>query len=284
MVGTVNPVPLADDDPELFVARFAEVLAEAGAAGACYIEVRCGGEVVLRDRFMQLFREAERQVRVDYPWLRAEALAIVTMSMPPDRVAAVADGCVQARSDGLAGVDFLYVPYNAEIDWSPIYALADRFAEVGLGVTAHAGELSTANIAAAARTPGLSRIGHGIHAAYDPLLTELLVRRGITLECALTCNTFFGVFPTPDHPLTQLIEAGVRVTLATDNPVQLDTTINEEYVAAARMGLTADQLLSVTRNAIGAAFTTPTRRQELLADLDRAHRLFETQPIDKSVQ
>lgn len=266
-VGTVNPVPLADHDESLFVARFADLLAEAGAAGAHYVEVRCGGEVILRDRFMELFREAERQVRLYYPQLRAEALAIVMMWLPADRIAAVAAECVRARAEGLAGVDFLYAPYDIDTDWRPIYRLAERFAAAGLGITAHAGEVSPANIAAAARTPGLTRIGHGIHAAYDPALTDLLISRNIALECTITCNTFFGVFPSPVHPLRTLIEAGVTVTLGTDNPVQLDTTIKKEYAAAAGLGLSRSQLLELSRNAIRSSFTTAERRAQLLAEL-----------------
>src|SRR5262249_31751327 len=159
-------------------------------------------------------------------------------------------------------VDFLYAPYDVDTDWRPIYQLAERFAAVGLGITAHAGEVSPANIAAAARTPGLTRIGHGIHAAYDPTLTDLLISRNIALECTITCNTFFGVFPSPVHPLRTLIEAGVTVTLGTDNPVQLDTTIKKEYAAAAGLGLSRAQLVELSRNAIRTSFTTAGRRAQ----------------------
>ena len=44
----------------------------------------------------------------------------------------MADGCVRAAAEGLGGVDFLYRPYESEADWTDIYRLADRFAEVGL--------------------------------------------------------------------------------------------------------------------------------------------------------
>lgn len=269
-IGSVQPVPLDhDEDDELFVARFAALIRDHAAAGACYVEVRCGGEVTTREGFMSRFRQAERRVREDYPRLRAEALAIVTgAAQDPAGTDAFADACVRAAGEGLAGIDFLYEPYDTEADWTPMYRLAERFAAAGLGITAHAGEVSTANIAAAARMPGLTRIGHGIHAAADPELLALLVDRGVTLECALTCNDYFGVLPDLDeHPLLRLVEAGVPVTLATDNPVQLGTTIEQEYAAAAALGLTTDQLAGFTRNAIQAAFTSDDRRSALLAEL-----------------
>ena len=64
-----------------------------------------------------------------------------------------------------------------------------------------------------------------------------------------------------------LIEAGVSVTLGTDNPVRLDTTIKKEYAAAAGLGLSRQQLVELTRNAIRSSFTTAERRAQLLAEL-----------------
>jgi adenosine deaminase len=265
-IGSFHPVPLElDADDELFVARIAALLRDHARRNACYVEIRCGGEVAHRDGFMALFREAERQVRVEYPRLRAEAIAIVVEFALED-VDAFVDRCIEVED--LAGVDFLYAPYHEEVSWTERYRRAERIAEAGLGITAHAGELSPANIAAAARMPGLTRIGHGIHAATDPALMDLLVERRVTLEVAPTCNDYFGVLPeTPEHPLLTLTRAGVRLTLATDNPIQLSTDIGEEYALAASIGLTYDQLVEVTRNAIEASFTTPELKAEMLSEL-----------------
>jgi adenosine deaminase len=268
-IGSMQPVPLEHEDDELFVARFAALMRDHAAAGACYVEIRCGGEVVTRDGFMSMFRQAEQQVRADYPRLRAEALAIVIHAgRDPEHADAFADGCIRAAGEGLAGIDFLYAPYDTEADWTPMYRLAERFTKAGLGITAHAGEVSTANIAAAARMPGLTRIGHGIHAAADPELLHLLVDKGVTLECALTCNDYFGVLPElEEHPLLRLVEAGVAITLATDNPVQLSTTIEQEYAVAAGLGMSVEQLAGFTRNAILAAFTSDERKSAMLDEL-----------------
>jgi adenosine deaminase len=269
-ISSVQPVSIDHDaDDELCVARFAALMRDHAAAGACYVEIRCGGEIAARDGFMSMFRQAERRVRADYPRLHAEAMAIVIgAEQDPERANVFADSCIRAANEGLAGIDFLYSPYDTEADWTPMYRLAERFADAGLGITAHAGELSTANIAAAARMPGLTRIGHGVHAAADPELLQLLVDRGVTLECALTCNEYFGVLPDlEEHPLLRLVEAGVAVTLATDNPIQLGTTIEREYAAAAELGLSLDQLTGITRNAIGAAFTSDERKSAMLGEL-----------------
>lgn len=109
---------------------------------------------------MDAFRLAETRARATYPQVLAEAIAIIIMT--GSEVETVVQGCLRAGAEGLSGVDFLYQPYCEEADWAPIHRIADRCAEAGLGVTAHAGEMSTANIAAAAATPGLTRIGHGM--------------------------------------------------------------------------------------------------------------------------
>jgi adenosine deaminase len=269
-IGSMQPVSIDHDaDDELFIGRFAALMRDHAAAGACYVEIRCGGEIATRDGFMSMFRQAERQVRAEYPRFHAEAMAIVIgAGQDRERADAFADACIRAAHEGLAGIDFLYSPYDSEADWAPMYRLAERFAAAGLGITAHAGELSTANIAAAANMPGLTRIGHGVHAASDPELLKLLVDRGVTLECALTCNEYFGVLPElEEHPLLRLVEAGVAVTLGTDNPIQLGTTIEQEYTRAAELGLSLDQLTGFTRNAIEAAFTSDGRKATMLGYL-----------------
>ena len=265
-VGSFHPVPQAlDADDDLFVARIAALLRDHARQNATYVEIRCGGEVAHRVGFRELFRRAEREVQAEYPRLRAEAIAVIVEFALED-VDAFVDRCLEV--EGLAGVDFLYEPYHEEASWTERYRRAERIASAGLGITAHAGELSPANIAAAARMPGLTRIGHGIHAATDPALMDLLVARGVTLEVAPTCNEYFGVLPSlPEHPLLTLVRAGVRVTLATDNPVQLSTDIGQEYARAAAIGLTHSQLVDVTRTAIEASFTTPERKRELLEDV-----------------
>ena len=70
-----------------------------------------------------------------------------------------------------------------------------------------------------------------------------------------------------DHPIRQLVQLGIPVTLATDLPMHVCTTIGREYAIASAMGFAADDLLTFTRNAVAGAFTTTTRRAALLAEL-----------------
>ncbi|MBN3942808.1 MAG: hypothetical protein V7L21_36085 [Nostoc sp.] len=256
----------SDAEQENFITRIEDLLEEAAADGAILVEVRFGNEDVLKPDLMTLFREAERRVQARYPRLRAEAVFILILDrFEGERLNHLVKACIQAGDEGLGGIDFLYKPYDTEADWTTAYQIAEQAASAGLGITAHAGEFSTANIAAALRVPGLTRIGHATHAINDPFIFDLLAKSGVTVECSLSCNVILGAVSSySEHPVQQLVKSGIPIALCTDNPVQVCTTIGREYAVAHALGFSADELLAVTRNAIAVAFTSPQRRNELL--------------------
>jgi adenosine deaminase len=265
-----------DDSSEPFIERIMAVLEEAAAGGAIYIEVRCGADRLLAlPEFMSHFRTAERRVRARYSRFHAEALAHLAVRDDAALVQAEEqklEACLRAARDGLAGIDLLVNPYDTTADpalWAVAYRWAERAASHGLGITVHAGEFGTTSIPAALQTPGLRRIGHGTHIADDPDLLDLVARCGVTLECSLTCNVVLGSAPSYEaHPICRFVEAGIPVTLNTDLPVHVCTTIEREYAIGARLGFSRSDLIGFTRNAIHAAFTTPARRTALLAELE----------------
>ena len=132
----------------------------------------------------------------------------------------------------------------------------------------HAGEVSTANIAAALKVPGLTRLGHAVYAAQDPCLLELVAASGVTVECCLSCNVVMGAVASyEEHPIRRFIQHGIPVALCTDDPVQVCTTIGREYAIAHLLGFSAAELLDITRTAIQASFTPEERRAALLTGL-----------------
>lgn len=269
-LGEIEPTPPgAYDNAEHFVSWVEDALDEAAADGAVLVEVRFGREEVLRPGFMALFREAERRVQARHPALCAEAIIILMPWQTPELLGRLLDTCVSAAREGLAGIDLLYQPYDAEAEWEPMYRAAERAADAGLGITAHAGEFSTANIAAALRVPHLSRIGHAVYAASDPRLLDLLADSGVTVECSLSCNVVLGAVPSyKEHPIHRFVERGIPVALCSDVPVQIATTIGREYALAHALGFSSADLVGFTANAIRASFTPPARKAALLAALD----------------
>ena len=270
VLSSVFPAPEeADAVDEHFVARIEDLLEEAALDGAVLVELKFGGETVLRPGFMALFREAERHVQMRHPRLRAEASYALLLWYDPERLERVVQACIHAANEGLGGIDLLYNPYDTEADWTAAYRIAERAAAAGMGITAHAGEFSAANIAAALRVPGLTRLGHAVYAASDPHLLELAAKKCVTIECCLSCNVVLGAVRSyEEHPIHQFAAYGMPIALGTDNPVQMTTTIGREYAAAHALGFSEGQLLGFTRNAVSAAFTTPARREKLLAELD----------------
>jgi adenosine deaminase len=145
-------------------------------------------------------------------------------------------------------------------------------ADGGLGCTAHAGEWAgPESIRGAMALPGVTRIGHGVRAIEDPALVEELAERGTVLEVCPTSNVVLGVFASfAAHPLRRLHDAGVRVTLGSDDPPYWGASIGGEYaVAAEAFGFTDEELLGVTATAVEASFADPGLKDALSGRIHR---------------
>jgi adenosine deaminase len=138
-------------------------------------------------------------------------------------------------------------------DFAEVYAIA---ASAGLGCTVHAGEWAGPASVRAALTLPVTRIDHGVRAIEDPELVAELAARQIVLNACPTSNVILGVYGGYDeHPLPRLRDAGVRLTLGSDDPPYFGATIGGEYrVCAEEMGFSDDELRAITRTAIDAAF------------------------------
>ena len=148
-------------------------------------------------------------------------------------------------------------------DYAEAFEIA---AAAGLGCTVHAGEWAGPESVRAALELPVTRIAHGVRAIEDPALVEELALRGTVLECCPTSNVVLGVFPSyEEHPLGRLVEAGVRVTLGSDDPPYFGASIGGEYaLAVERLGLDEAALLEITRTALEAAFCEETLKRELI--------------------
>jgi adenosine deaminase len=141
-------------------------------------------------------------------------------------------------------------------------------AAAGLGCTVHAGEWAGAHSVWAALELPVTRIGHGVRAIEDPALVEQLAERGLVLECCPTSNVVLNAFPSyGDHPLPRLREAGVKVTLGSDDPPYFGASIGGEYaVCRDHFGFADDDLLDITRTAIEAGFCEATLKNRLIRE------------------
>ena len=140
-------------------------------------------------------------------------------------------------------------------------------AEAGLPAVPHAGETAgAASVRSAVEQLKAVRIGHGVRSLEDPELVEMLRERRIPLEVCPTSNVCLGVAPSfVEHPLPRLIDAGLVVTLNSDDPPMFNTTLTREYETAARcFGLEPARLMQFTVDAARVSLADPPTRDALL--------------------
>ena len=93
------------------------------------------------------------------------------------------------------------------------------------------------------------RIAHGFRAAGDPSVVAALVRLGTPLDICPESNAATGALNSGErHPALELLRAGVRVSLSTDDPGLFRTTLRKEFLAVARLGATARELETLLSN------------------------------------
>ncbi len=171
---------------------------------------------------------------------------------------------------GLAGPEIAAAPARFR-------AAFDCARAAGLHSAPHAGEHDgPASIWGALRDLGAERVGHGVRCLEDPALVAELRDRRIPLEVCPSSNVCLGVAPSwPGHPLPRLWEAGLYVTLNSDDPPLFNTTLTDEYVHAAEVfGLDAAALKALSLNALRASFLPAPERAALEA---RFHSILAAQ-------
>lgn len=240
-------------------------LQRTAAEGAVYVEMFCSPERpkalgIPYATWLGTLVDAVDRAKRDFG-IEARLIAICIRHLGPDRALALAQQVVAEPHPyvvalGMGGDEGKFTP----ADFAPAYRLAH---ESGLGCTIHAGEVQgPESVWAAIRDLPVTRIGHGVRSSEDRKLLEELVRRGIALEVCPGSNLALGLYPNRDaHPLHRLIEAGVRVTLSSDDPPFFHTTLGAEYDNA---GLDAAALRKITRTAIEVSFAEQALKTRLL--------------------
>jgi aminodeoxyfutalosine deaminase len=147
----------------------------------------------------------------------------------------------------------------------------DRARAAGLRSVPHAGESTGAStVWDALRELGAERIGHGVHSVQDPELLAYLAEHRIPLEVCPTSNVRTrAVASLAEHPLAALVDAGVLVTINSDDPPMFGTTLNNEYAIAARLlHLDVAGVAELARAAVRAAFLSDVDKTKIINEID----------------
>jgi len=179
-----------------------------------------------------------------------------TMNMDWPSPVELARLAVDYAGRGVVGLDLA----GRESGYPPdLFLEAFRIArDAGLGITVHAGEdAGPESIREAIEELGATRIGHGVRIVHDPELVLLACDRGVTLEMCPTSNVLTHAVESLDkHPIRELFDAGVRVTVNTDDPTVCGVTLTDEYaLVAERFGFTLDEIAHLIENAREASFS-----------------------------
>ncbi len=163
---------------------------------------------------------------------------------------------------------------TGEVDREPISAftgLRDAATRLGMGLEVHAGEHQPASsVVDALDVLHADRIGHGVTAIDDPVLVERLVREQVPLDVCPSSNVGISIFPSLEaHPFAAFWRAGVNMTISSDDPPFMNTTLTDELRHVVRIaGLTRNDLAELQRRAARNSFAAPEVKAEIIAVID----------------
>ena len=237
-----------------------ELVEDLAKAGISYAEIRFAPQLSLQkgltqDQVVEAAIRGARQGMEAYPAIR---VGLILCCMRGDHNEALNLDTVETARKYLgdvvcavdiAGAESLY----ATDLFRPVFEKVQAY---GLPMTIHAGEAAGPDSMWTALSFGTRRIGHGIHAVEDPELIQELIRRDVTLEVCVTSNLDTKLVPSAAaHPVRQLFDAGVKVTVNSDNLTVSNTDLYQEIaLLKSQLGFTDEEIDTMLGYAWDARF------------------------------
>jgi adenosine deaminase len=175
---------------------------------------------------------------------------------------------VEHLDHGMVAIDL--AGNEAEFSTEPFYGVIKEARQSGLHVTIHAGEWGPAtNVKEAIEELGAERVGHGVRVIEDVNVVALARERGTAFEVCVTSNYQSGVVGSLDtHPLMAMLEAGLNVTINTDDPSISRITLSHEYYTACEdLRMPVSTLRERIVAAANACFLPPAEKEVLAQKL-----------------
>ncbi len=250
-----------------------EAIQDAAADGVQYLELRFTPVALGRSQefsladVMDWVADSAAQAAAEFG-IMVRLIASVNRHESPALAEQVAALALERQEKGIVGLDLA----GNEADFSaaafvPIFHQAKAG---GLRLTVHAGEWGPAgNVREALESLDADRIGHGVRVLEDPQVVEMARQRRVPFEVCLTSNYQSGVVTSlAEHPLSRMIQAGLNITLNTDDPSISRISLSDEYrLAVETLGLDSTGLSQRVLQAADAAFLPESERSQLVIRL-----------------
>jgi adenosine deaminase len=257
--------------PDIIARVTHEAVSDAAEDGVVHLELRFTPVALTRARDFNLSEVIDWVITSAQEAAREFGISVVLIASvnrnESVKLAEQVVGLALERKDrGIVGLDLA----GNEADF-PVAPFVEMFREAkagGLKISIHAGEWGGAvNVREAIEVLQADRIGHGVRVLEDATVVALARERQTPFEVCITSNSQSGVVSTlAAHPLLKMIEAGLAVTLNTDDPSISQITLSDEYrMAVEKLNLTQAQLVECILTGAQAAFLPPAAKQDLIS-------------------
>ena len=229
----------------------------------------CGSnDLVAWQEFCSAIREASDYCE-DKFGIISRGIATCIRHLGPDMAKDAAKCAISISGDWLVGFGMAGdESFGQPIDYAYSFEMAR---DSGLKLTSHAGEWCGADsVRDTINELGVQRIGHGVQAINDKDLVKILVEKEIVLEICPGSNVFLGVYPDLlSHPVNNLLDLGVKLTISTDDPPFFQTSMNTEYEALAVTFSWNDKVFKeLNKVALNAAFCDSATKYKIAKKCD----------------
>lgn len=217
------------------------------------------------EKIHEAFVRGVSRAEAKYP-MAVGLIAIIQRILPVSVAESVTDFVIQNK-DTFVGLDL--ADNEVGFESKPFASCFHRAAAAGLGITVHSGEADVLEapiyIMDAIEKLGATRIGHGVQITKDPRVIDYVREHKIILELCPTSNHLTqAVKGFSQHPFRRLHEAGVLVSLNTDDPTIFCTDMNKECeLVVENLGVTQQQLQKVFQDAYEKSFIPLAKRQKI---------------------
>jgi adenosine deaminase len=259
--------------PEIIARITREAVADAAADHVRYLELRFTPVALSRVRGFSLSEvmdwvcesasESEQLFGV-----RTRLIASVNRHESLSLAEEVVRLAIERTNKGIVGLDL--AGNEAHFPAQPFADIFRSAKSSGLYLTVHAGEWAGAeNVRFAIENLQADRIGHGVRIVEDANVVALARERGTAFEVCLTSNYQTGAVSNKhQHPIIKMLDAGLQVTLNTDDPSISNISLSDEYrLVCEELHLPRQKLYRLILTAAQASFLPPSERQALLEEL-----------------